>query len=439
MSARYPTLAIVGIPNVGKSSIFNRLIREKLAITNDEPGVTRDRIYGTCEWLDRKFHVIDTGGITLVDQPLQKQIRMQAEVAINDADVILFVCDGRSIPNADDYFVSKLLIKSGKPVLLAVNKIDDISIIANIHDYYSLGIGEPHAISSIHGIGFGDLLDEIVKILPSNIDEEEEERIRFSVIGRPNVGKSSLVNAILKDERVIVSNISGTTRDAIDTPFSYKDKNYTIIDTAGLNKRGKVYEAVDKYSVIRALRAIDRSDIVCLVCDMEAGILEQDKHVVSYALDANKGIILVMNKYDLMSKSTNTMSNFEKELRIHFQFLSYAPIVFVSALKGDRIDKLFPAIEKVSQNLVRRIPTSLLNEVIQDLQLLNPSPDFNGGRIKISYGSQTGTKPPTFVLFCNNPSFMHFSYQRYIENRIRDTFDFEGVPLRIVLRSKTLQ
>jgi len=437
MANKLPTVAIVGIPNVGKSSLFNRLVRERIAITNDQPGVTRDRIYGICEWLDRRFYVIDTGGITLLDQPLQQQIKMQAEIAIDQADVIIFVCDGRVAPNEDDHYVSKLLKKSGKPIILAINKIDDISIVSNTQDFFRLGIGVPYPVSSIHGIGVGDVLDQIAKKLPPVTDTDDIEEISFCVIGRPNVGKSSLVNAILHDERVIVSDISGTTRDAIDTPFTYNDKQYKIIDTAGLNKRGKIYEAVDKYSAIRALRAIDRSDICLLVCDLGTGIQEQDKHVISYALEANKAIILVMNKYDLIeNKETNTISNLEKIMRIHFQFLSYAPIVFLSALKGKRTEKLFPVIERVYTNYHRRVSTSTLNEVVQDLQLMNPPPDFNGGRIKLLYANQTGEAPPNFVIFTNNPAFMHFSYQRYIENRIRATFDFEGAPLRIVLRGK---
>lgn len=437
MKKNRPTVALVGVPNVGKSSLFNRLVREKIAITDDQPGVTRDRIYGVCEWLDRTFNVIDTGGITLVDQPLQEQIRMQAEIAIEEADVIIFVCDGRSRPSEDDYHVAKLLKKSGKNIILAVNKIDDISSIANAHEFYRLGIGEPHAVSSIHGIGVGDVLDLVAKLLPKNETDEEEEVISFCVIGRPNVGKSTLVNAVLHDDRVIVSAISGTTRDAIDTNFVYNDRHYKIIDTAGLNRRGKIYEAVDKYSALRALRAIDRSDVCLLVCDLETGIQEQDKHVISYALDAHKAIVLVMNKYDAVAnKETNTISNLEKNIRIYFQFLSYAPIVFVSALKGQRVEKIFPVIERVYDNYNRRVSTSTLNEIMQDLQIMNPPPDFNGGRIKIMYANQTSVAPPTFVLFTNNPSYMHFSYQRYIENRIRDTFDFEGVPLKIVLRSK---
>ena len=437
MKNNLPTVAIVGIPNVGKSSLFNRLVRERLAITDDQPGVTRDRIYGICEWLDRRFYVIDTGGITLENQPLQEQIRMQAEIAIEEADVILFVCDGRVPPNPDDFYVAKLLRQSKKPVVLAVNKIDDISIIANVQEYYALGIGEPHPSSSIHGIGVGDVLDIIAKKLPPVTQIEEKDIISFCVIGRPNVGKSSLVNAILHDERVIVSNISGTTRDAIDTPFIRDGKNYKIIDTAGLNKRGKIYEAVDKYAAIRALHAIDRSDVCLLVCDLGTGIQEQDKHVLSYALDAHKAIILVMNKYDLVSdKVDNTMSKIEKEMGYHFNFLSYAPIVFVSALQHKRCDKLFPVIEKVAENYHRRVATNILNEVIVDAQLMNPPPHFNGGRIKLMYGNQVAAAPPTFVLFANDPNYMHFSYLRYIENRIRDTFDFEGVPLNIILRSK---
>lgn len=437
MEKHLPTLAIVGIPNVGKSSLFNRLIKERIAITNDQPGVTRDRIYGICDWLGRSFHVIDTGGLTLEDQPLQQQIKAQVAIAIDEADVILFVSDGRVLPNEDDYYVAKLLRKVNKPVILAVNKIDDISIIANSQEYYRLGIGEPHPISSIHGIGVGDLLDEVVKLLPETTLEEETKEISFSVIGRPNVGKSSLVNAILNNERVIVSNIPGTTRDAVDTSFIYNDKPYKIIDTAGLVKKGRIYEAIDKYAALRALRAIDRSDICLLVCDLENGIVEQDKHVISYALEKHKAVILVMNKYDtVLEKETNTIPKLEKEIRAHFPFLSYVPIVFLSALTKKRIDKLFPVIEGVYENYHRRVQTSVLNEVVQDLQIMNPPPDFKGGRLKIMYANQTQVAPPTFVLFCNSPKYLHFSYERYIENRIREAFEFTGVPIRIILRSR---
>lgn len=437
MAKHLPTVAIVGIPNVGKSSLFNRLIRERLAITDDQPGVTRDRIYGICDWLDRSFYVIDTGGLTLEDQPLQTQIKAQVAIALEEADVIVFICDGRVQPNEDDYYVAKLLRKVNKPVILAINKIDDISIISNTQEYYRLGIGDPYPVSSIHGIGVGDLLDEVVKLLPPVSKEEAGDEISFSVIGRPNVGKSSLVNAILNSERVIVSNIPGTTRDAIDTPFVYEGQAYKIIDTAGLVKKGRIFEAIDKYAALRALRAIERSDICLLICDLDSGIVEQDKHVISYALEKHKAVILVMNKYDTVAnKETNTIVKLEKEIRAHFPFMNFAPIIFLSALNKQRIDRLFPVIKTVHENYHRRVKTSVLNEVMQDLQIMNPPPDHKGGRLKIMYANQSHSAPPTFVLFCNEPKYLHFSYERYIENRIRDSFEFTGVPIRIVLRSR---
>ena len=432
-------VAIVGSPNVGKSTIFNRMIGERRSIVDDELGITRDRLYGTCEWLGRKFSLIDTGGIEIKNRPFQEQIRMQAEIAINEADVIVFVVDGKLGITTDDRVVTGILRKVNKPIILAVNKIDEGSHMADVHEFYGLGLGEPHIVSGAHGIGIGDILNEIVKCLPNNDDDLEEDKITFCVVGRPNVGKSSLTNAILNQDRVIVSNISGTTRDSIDTPFNRNGKNYLVIDTAGLKKRGKIYESIDKYSAIRALKAIERSEIVLLVLDGKEGITEQDKHVIQYATDLHKAIIIVVNKWDLVDKQTNTMSDYVKIIREEYKFLDYAPVVFVSALKKQRLDTLFETLDTVHAAYYTRIKTSLLNEVMQDAQIMNQAPNFNGGRLKILYASQVSSAPPTIVLFVNDPNFMHFSYQRYIENRLRDTFNFDGTPIRIVLKKRTNQ
>lgn len=429
-------VAIVGSPNVGKSTIFNRLLGERHAIVNDEPGVTRDRLYARCEWLGHSFSLIDTGGIELENRPFQEQIRVQAQIAIDEADIIVFVTDGKLGLTSDDRLVAKLLYKAQKPVILVVNKIDEGIHISDTQEFYSLGLGDPLPVSGSHGIGIGDLLNAIIALLPKNENDLEEDKITFSLVGRPNVGKSSIVNALLNEERVIVSDISGTTRDSIDTPFTKDGKNYIVIDTAGLKKRGKIYEAIDKYSAIRALKAIERSEIVLLVIDGHEGILDQDKHVIEYATELHKAIIIVVNKWDIVDKSTNTMSDFSKKIRDEYKFLDYAPICYVSALKKSRIDTIFQALETVHQAYYLRVKTSLINDVLQDAQLMNQTPNFNGGRLKILYGSQVSTAPPTFVLFVNNSKFMHFSYQRYIENRLRETFNFEGTPINIVLRNK---
>lgn len=429
-------VAIVGSPNVGKSTIFNRLIGEKRAIVDDEAGITRDRLYAKCKWLGKTFSLIDTGGIEIENKPFQEQIRIQANIAIDEADVIVFICDGQVGITRDDIAVSKILHKVDKPIILAVNKIDEGIHSSAIYDFYSLGLGEPIPLSGAHGVGIGDLLNRIVETIPDNEDILNENEITFSLIGRPNVGKSSLTNAILSQERVIVSNISGTTRDSIDTPFTKDGQNYIVIDTAGLKKKGKIYESIDKYSAIRALKAIERSEIVLLVIDGKEGITEQDKHVISYACDLHKAIIIVVNKWDIVNKETNTMSDYTKIIRQEYKFLDYAPVVFVSALKKSRLDTLFDALKLVHEAYYTRVKTSVLNDVIQDALVLNPTPDFNGGRLKVFYASQVTTAPPTFVLFVNNPDFMHFSYQRYLENRLRDTFNFEGTPIKILLRER---
>ncbi len=431
------TLAIVGRPNVGKSTIFNRLIGERKSIVEDTPGVTRDRIYGKVEWLTREFQLIDTGGIQIDNQPFQQEIQMQVEIAIDEADCILFLVNGRDGVTSDDQFIARMLLRANKPIILGVNKIDDQSLSYNLYDFYSLGVGEPIALSGIHGIGIGDILDQAVALLPEDNKNDYEGITSFCLIGRPNVGKSSLVNAILNQDRVIVSDVEGTTRDAIDTPFRSDGKDYVIIDTAGIRKRGKIYENVEKYSIMRAMSAIERSDVVLVVLDGESGLREQDKHVAGYAHEAGKGVILVYNKWDTVEKDTHTMAEIEKKLRAQFLYLSYAPIVFVSALKRQRIAQLLPLIDQVHDNSALRIQTNILNEVIMDAQLMDPPKPHNGKRLKIYYASQVSVCPPTIVLFVNDPELLHFSYKRFLENRLREAFGFEGTTIRIIARERS--
>ncbi len=433
---RLGIVAIVGSPNVGKSTLFNRLCGERKAIVDDEAGITRDRQYALCNWLGYTFTLIDTGGVELKNAPFQKQIRAQVELAIDEADLIVFVVDGQVGLTNDDILAAKMIRKSSKPYIFCVNKIDEALHLSLAHQFYSLGLGEPLVVSSSHGVGVGELLNKIVDTLPQGEEKEEDDTVTFCLIGRPNVGKSSLTNAILKEDRVIVSDIAGTTRDSIDTPFIKGDKKYTVIDTAGLKKRGKIYESIDKYSAIRALKAVQRSEIVLLVIDANEGIKDQDKHVIEYATDLKKAIIIVVNKWDLIEKDPHTMNEFSSYVRNEYKFLSYAPLVFVSALTGARIDTLFKTIDMVHEAYHTRIKTSILNEVMQDAQMMNPSPHFNGGRIKIYYASQVTSAPPTIVLFVNDVNYLHFSYLRYIENRLRETFNFDGTPIKILLRKR---
>ena len=431
------TVAIVGRPNVGKSTVFNRILEQRLSIVEDTPGVTRDRIYGECQWLSKTYRLIDTGGIQIEDVPFQKEINAQVEIAIEEADVIIFLVDGRSGLSSDDEYIARLLQKSKKPVILAVNKIDDVSILNNIYEYYALGVGDPIAVSGVHGIGIGDLLDRVVELMPEKSVEQYDGMIRFAIIGRPNVGKSSLTNAFLKQDRVIVSDIEGTTRDAIDTVFTYNDQNYVVIDTAGIRKRGKIYESVEKYAVLRAKSAIERSDLALVLLDGSTGIIDQDKHVAGLAHEANKGVIIVYNKWDLVDKDDKTMVNITKEIRKQFVYLDYAPIAFVSAKESKRIDTLLPLIDLVYENLNKRIKTNVLNEVILDAQMANPAKPHNGKKLKIYYASQVSSAPCTIVLFVNDPELMHFSYERYIENKLREAFGFEGVPIQIISRKRS--
>jgi GTPase len=432
-----PVIAIVGRPNVGKSTIFNRIVGERISIVEDIPGVTRDRIYSSGEWLTHDFNVIDTGGIDIGDEPFLEQIRQQAEVAIDEADVIIFLTNGREGVTAADEEVAKILYKSKKPIVLAVNKIDNPEMREDIYDFYSLGFGEPIPISGAHGLGLGDLLDEAAKHFPKNKPiEYGEDVVKFSLIGRPNVGKSSLVNAILGEERVIVSDIAGTTRDAVDSPYTFNEGKYVIIDTAGIRKKGKVYESTEKYSVLRALRAIERSDVVLVVINAEEGIIEQDKKIAGYAHEAGRAIVIVVNKWDAIEKDEKTMKELEHKIREHFLFLSYAPIVFLSAKTKKRIHTLLPMINTASENHSMRVETSVLNDVIMDAVAMNPTPTDNGRRLKIYYTTQVAVKPPTFVVFVNEPELMHFSYERFLENRIREAFGFEGTPIKIFPRER---
>ena len=419
-------VAIVGRPNVGKSTIFNRIIGERKSIVEDTPGVTRDRIYGKAEWLTKEFRVIDTGGIQLADQPFREEINMQVEIAIDEADTILFVVNGKEGITNDDEYIARLLQRSQKKVILAVNKVDDFAQSDSIYEFYNLGLSDPIAVSGAHGIGIGDILDAIVNSFPDKIQKDYDGMTRFCVIGRPNVGKSSLVNALLNQERVIVSNIEGTTRDAIDTPFKREGKEYVVIDTAGIRKRGKVYENIEKYSVLRAMSAIERSDVVLVVIDGESGIRDQDKHVAGFAHEAGKGVIIVYNKWDAVEKDEKTMNRIEKEIRTQFQYLSYAPILFVSALKKQRIQTILPMIDDVHDASVLRIQTNVLNEVLMDAQLMTPPPTHKGKRLKIYYASQVAVAPPTIVLFVNDPELLHFSYKRFLENSLREAFGFQG-------------
>jgi len=428
--------AIVGRPNVGKSTIFNRIIGEKKSIVEDTPGVTRDRIYGKAEWLTKEFRVIDTGGIQLADQPFQEEIKMQVEIALEEADSVVFVVSGKDGMTQDDEYIASLLRKTKKEVIVVVNKVDDTQFMDSIYEFYALGLGDPIAVSGIHGIGVGDMLDRIIDSFKGTKRNEYESMTKFAIIGRPNVGKSSLVNAILNQERVIVSNVEGTTRDAIDTPFKREGKDYVVIDTAGIRKRGKVYENVEKYSVLRAMSAIERSDVVLVVIDGETGIRDQDKHVAGYAHEAGKGVIIVYNKWDTVEKDEKTMKKIEEEIRNQFQYLSYAPIAFVSAKTKQRVQTLLPLIDEVHDYSLMRIPTNVINEVILDAQLMTPPPTRNGQRLKIYYASQVSVAPPTFVVFVNEPELMHFSYKRFLENKLREAFSFTGTTLRILPRER---
>lgn len=432
-----PVVAIVGRPNVGKSTLFNRIAGERISIVEDTPGVTRDRIYTHAEWLGKNFNLIDTGGIEMSDQPLTTQIREQAEIAIDEADVIILVVDVENgITDADEK-VAQLLYRSNKPVVLAVNKVDNPERRTDIYDFYSLGLGEPYPVSSVHGVGLGDLLDAVIKNFPETADNKTDDSIRFSLIGRPNVGKSSLVNAILGQQRVIVSDIAGTTRDAINTKFVADHREFTMVDTAGIKKKGKLYENTERYALMRSMKAIDDSDVVLVVLNADEGIRELDKHIAGYAHEAGKAVIIVVNKWDLIkNRDHRTMTDFTNLIRHEFQYLSYAPIIFVSAVTKQRLIKLPQLIEQVYDHAHRRIKSSTLNDVLMDAITANPTPSTNGKRLRVYYGTQVAVEPPTFVIFVNDPDLMHFSYERYLENQIRAAFDFTGTPIHLIKRRR---
>lgn len=429
-----PTVALVGRPNVGKSTIFNRLVGKKISIIEDTPGVTRDRIYSDCEYQGKKFLLVDTGGIDLDDAAFNESIMMQASIAIDQADLILFVVDGKEGLTANDCAVRDMLRKSKKKVLVVINKVDSKDYQDHQYDFYELGFDDYYPVSGEQNIGFYELLEAIVAEFPHISEEEEDHRVKFSLIGRPNVGKSSLMNALLNEERTIVSDVAGTTRDSIDTVFTYHKQEYVVIDTAGMRKKGKVYEPIEKYSLIRSLRAIDRSDVCLLVISAEEGVIEHDKHIAGYAIEAGKGLIIVVNKWDTVENPNTT--EYTKMLRSEFQFASYAPIVFVSALTRKRIATIMPEVIRVYDNCHRQVKTSVLNDVVADSYSMKLPPTYKGNRLKIYYTSQTGTAPPKFTFFVNNKGLVHFSYERYLENRLRENFDFEGTPIVLQFKNR---
>ncbi len=434
---RMPTVCLVGRPNVGKSTIFNRLVGKKISIIEDTPGVTRDRIYGDAKYLDYQFHLIDTGGIDVQEEGFNNEIRVQANIAIDEADLIIFVVDGKEDLTQNDYVIRDLLRKSGKDVIVAVNKIDNTERMENVYQFYELGFEQVIAVSGEHNIGFQELLDQVVKnFKPIPEITYDDMKVKFCLIGRPNVGKSSLVNALLNEDKAIVSEVAGTTRDAVDTEFRYDGKDYVVIDTAGLRKKGKVYESIEKYSVIRSMKAIERSDVCCIVINAEEGIIEHDKHIASYALEAGKPIVLVVNKWDTVNDK-NDIKGFTTLMRNEFQFLSYVPIVFVSALTKKRIHTLMPEVLRVYQNSLLEIKTSVLNEVIREAVLLNQPPSYKGKRLKIYFANQSGTRPPKFTLHVNSKGLVHFSYERYLENKLRENFNLEGTPIVIQFKNKS--
>jgi GTP-binding protein len=434
-----PTVAIVGRANVGKSTLFNRIIGQRLSIVEDTPGVTRDRLYAAAEWNGREFHLIDTGGIELDEaDEFTNLIRVQAELAIDEADVIVFVVDGQAGLLEADRSVAEILRKSRKPIILAVNKLDHPTHHTARYEFFELGFSEPIPISSEHGIGTGDVLDEVVRCFPaSDALLEDEDSVRVSFVGRPNVGKSSLVNALMGFNRVMVSNIAGTTRDSIDTPITVDDKPYVLIDTAGLRRRGKVYERIEKYSAMRAVRAIERSDVVFVVLDGKEGIAEQDKRVAGYALDAGRAVAFLVNKWDIVEKDDKTSHKFEQTIHGEFPFMRWAPVLFVSALTRQRVLRILPLAADIANNHAMRISTSTLNGLIQEAVVSVAPPSDKGRRLKIYYATQVSVKPPTFALFVNDKELMHFSYERYLENQLREAFGFEGTPIRILVRNKS--
>mgnify|MGYP003367146588 FL=1 len=429
-----PTVALVGRPNVGKSTLFNKMTGKKISIIEDTPGVTRDRIYEQVTYEKYRFNLIDTGGIDGSGEKFNTEIRMQAEIAIDQADVVVFVVDGKEGLTSNDLLVRDILRKSKKRVIVAINKVDVKDAKDNMYDFYELGFDNYVLISAIHNTGYNDLLDMICLEFRENENEYVDDRLKFCIIGRPNVGKSSLMNALLNEERVVVSNVAGTTRDSIDSIVKYNKEEFVVIDTAGMRKRGKIYEAVEKYSLVRSMRAIDRSDICLVVINAEEGIKEHDKHIAGYAIDSGKGLIFVVNKWD-KAKDTS-INEFTKLMRAEFQFATYAPIVFLSALTKKRINTLMPEVVRVGNNIRNEVKTNVLNDVIYDSYQLNIPPSYKGKRLKIYFTSQTGIKPPKFTFRVNDKGLVHFSYERYLENKIRENFDFTGTPITLQFKNR---
>jgi len=435
-----PIVAVVGRPNVGKSTLFNKLVGERIAIVEDTPGVTRDRIIADAEWQNHPFTLIDTGGIELkTKDTILHQMRVQAEMAIDMADLILLLTDGREGMTAADAEVAEMIRRCGKKVILVVNKLDHVNLDEQTYEFYNLGLGDPVPISAEQGLGLGDLLDMIVEKVEALYDdgEEEDHSLKVAVVGKPNAGKSTLINYLLGEERLIVSDIPGTTRDAIDSHIQHDGVDYTFIDTAGLRRKKKIYDDIERYSIIRAIAAIDRADVVLMMIDAKEGVTEQDSKIAGIAHNRFKPTILVVNKWDVIEKETKTMDKMTKDIRNGLAFLSYAPILFLSAKTGSRTNKIFPMIQFVKAQSEKRIPTSKMNEAIIDFVTLKQPPAKNGRRLKIYYGSQVGVTPPTFVIFVNDETLMHFSYQRYLENKINETFDFSGTPIRVFIRERS--
>ena len=435
-----PLVAIVGRPNVGKSMLFNKLCGQRLSIVEDTPGVTRDRLYAECEWRNRTFDIVDTGGIEPgTGNEILAFMRHQAEIAIQNADVIIFVCDIKTGLTASDYEVGKMLLKSGKPVVLAVNKMDQVGRTnPDIYEFYNLGLGDPIAVSAVHGHGTGDLLDACFEHFPPETEEEpENDVIKVAIIGKPNVGKSSLVNRVLGQERVIVSNVAGTTRDAVDSYFENEQGKYVLIDTAGMRKKSKVDDPIEKFSVLRATMAIERADVCLILIDAQEGVTEQDTKVAGMAHEAGKACIIVVNKWDAIEKDDKTMDRMREEVRRDLAYMTYAPIVFISALTGQRVSRLFELINYVNDQASMRITTGMLNTLLADATQRVQPPSDKGRRLKIFYMTQVGVRPPHFVCFCNDAKLFHFSYQRYIENQIRNTFGLEGTPVVLTVRQKS--
>ncbi len=431
-----PIIALVGRPNVGKSTLFNRIVGKKISIIEDVPGITRDRIYSLANFLDYQFYLIDTGGIDDSKEEYNDIIKMQAELAIDEADIVFFIVDGKQGLMPNDHLIKDILLKSAKKVYVVINKSDTREFKQNEYDFYALGFDKYFPVSGEQNSGIYDLLEDVTRDFTKQNINVEDNALRFSVIGRPNVGKSSLVNALLNEERVLVSDEAGTTRDAIDTPFTYHGQEFVVIDTAGMRRRGKIYENVEKYSLLRALKAIDRSDVCLVVLNAEEGIIEHDKRIMGYAIEAGKGIVIVVNKWDTIERTEDTMRKFTQDIRNNFQFAPYAPIVYLSALTKRRLHTLMPEIIKVYNNSKKEIKTSLLNDVLHEAYYLNPPPSYKGKKLKIYFSNQVSSKPPTFNIQVNNRGLIHFSYKRYIENKLRESFDFEGTPIVLQFKNK---